>query len=44
MRGLKEGIVELKKRTEKTFVKIPRETCIAVIIEMVKKEIEKKPL
>jgi prolyl-tRNA synthetase len=44
MRGLKEGIVELKRRAEKSFVKIPRESCIAVIIEMVKKEIEKKTL
>jgi hypothetical protein len=44
LRGLKEGIVEVKRRAEKSFVKIPKESCVNAILEMVKKEIEKKPL
>jgi prolyl-tRNA synthetase len=43
LRGLKEGIVELKRRAEKSFVKIPKESCFNAVLEMVKKEIEGKP-
>jgi len=38
-RGLKEGIVEVKRRAEKAFVKVPKESCIKTILEVVKKEI-----
>jgi prolyl-tRNA synthetase len=37
MRGLKEGCIEVKRRSEKTFEKIPKENCVAKVLEMVKR-------
>jgi prolyl-tRNA synthetase len=35
-RGLKEGMVEVKGRNEKKFVKVPKDNCIEVIQKMMK--------
>jgi prolyl-tRNA synthetase len=43
LRGLKENIVEVKRRTEKSFVKIPRESCIQTILDMLKKDLAWNP-
>ena len=40
-RGLKEGIVEIKVRTEKKFEKIPKENCVEYILNMVKEDLRK---
>jgi prolyl-tRNA synthetase len=38
LRGIKEGIVEVKRRAQKSLDKIPKDSCIAAILSMVKTE------
>jgi prolyl-tRNA synthetase len=40
-RGLKEGMVEVKRRSEKKFEKVPKDNCIEILRNIMKKELEK---